>query len=153
MKTIVVVAVLFIAFLFVRATVRNNHVADPSAQLRTSKGKGINFFEGSWQEALVLAKKEKKLIFLDAYASWCGPCKLMKWKVFSTTKAGEFFNANFINVEIDMEKGEGPALAEKYRVTAYPSLFFIDQTGKVKEYAVGYHTANQLIELGQQALK
>jgi thioredoxin-related protein len=41
----------------------------------------------------------------------------------------------------------------KYRVTAYPSLLFIDHTGKVKKYALGYHTANQLVESGKKALK
>jgi len=146
MKSIVIISILFIAFLFVRVTVRNSGSS-------IDKSKGINFFKGTWQEALALAKKENKLVFLDAYASWCGPCKLMKGKVFPTFKAGEFFNERFINVKVDMEKGEGPVLATKYGVTAYPSLFFIDHSGKVKKYAVGYHSANQLIELGQQALK
>jgi len=145
MKTIVIVAALFVAFLLIRATVMNNRWVDES--------KGINFFEGTWQQALDLAEKEQKLIFLDAYAVWCGPCQLMKWKVFPSTKAGEFFNSNFINLKVDMENGEGPELAMKYGVTAYPSLLFIDHTGKVKKYAAGYHTANQLVELGKQALK
>ena len=145
MKTLVIITSLAVAFLFIRATV----IKAKSVE----EGKGIIFFEGTWQEALDLAKKENKLIVLDAYASWCGPCKLLKSKVFPTTKAGEFFNSNFINIKIDMEKGEGPALAEKYGVTAYPSLFFINHAGQVKKHAVGYHNVNQLIEFAQHALK
>ncbi len=145
MKTTLLIAAVFIAVLFVIANVRGNSVVN--------EGKGIIFFEGTWDEALQLAKKENKLIFLDAYAGWCGPCKLMKKKVFSKTEVGEFFNSNFINVKIDMEKGEGPTLAEKYGVTAYPSLFFIDHSGQVKKYTVGYLNDNQLIEFAKEALK
>lgn len=146
MKTIVIIASLFIAFLFIRATVvKIKPIVD--------EGKGIVFFEGTWKEALELAKKENKLIFLDAYASWCGPCKMMKYKVFPSSEAGEYFNQNFINVKMDMEKGEGPELAVKYGVNGYPSLYFIDYTGKVKKYSVGYHNVKQLIELGQAAAK
>ncbi len=43
---------------------------------------GVNFFEGSFRQALAKAKKEKKMVMLDAYTSWCGPCKVLKNKVF-----------------------------------------------------------------------
>ncbi len=114
---------------------------------------GIEFFEGSWQETLEKARKEDKLIFLDAYASWCGPCKAMQKNVFPADKVGEYFNTHFINVKIDMEKGEGPALSAKYGVTAYPSLYFIDYKGKVVKSALGYHNAYKLLRLGENALK
>lgn len=39
---------------------------------------GITFREGSWKEILAMAKKENKLVFVDNYTSWCGPCK--KWQ-------------------------------------------------------------------------
>lgn len=41
----------------------------------TIEGKGILFFNGTFKEALLEAKKENKPIFLDVYATWCGPCK------------------------------------------------------------------------------
>ena len=67
----------------------------------------ITFFDGSWSEALTKARTESKLIFVDAYTSWCGPCKLMSNKVFTDKKVGKFYNDNFINVKLDVEKGEG----------------------------------------------
>ncbi|MBW6479654.1 MAG: thioredoxin family protein [Bacteroidales bacterium] len=42
------------------------------------KNEGMVFFTGTWDEALAQAKKENKLIFLDIYASWCAPCKMLK---------------------------------------------------------------------------
>jgi thioredoxin 1 len=113
---------------------------------------GIEFFDGTWDEALALSEKEGKPIFLDAYASWCGPCKVLKARVFTESSVGEYYNANFINVKRDMERGEGKQLARKYRVTAYPSLFFIASDGSVVKKAVGYHDPEKLINLGKSAL-
>lgn len=87
---------------------------------------GIQFFEGSWDEALVLAEKENKAIFLDVYASWCGPCKVLKKTTFPDAEAGKYFNENFINVTLDGEKGDGIKVAKELNVRAYPSLFIIN---------------------------
>lgn len=115
----------------------------------TSKNKaekGIVFYEGNFEAALAKAKAENKIIFLDAYASWCGPCKKMAANVFTDEKVGEYFNANFINLKIDMEKGEGPSIASKYPVQYYPTLFFIDSNGKLLKKVIGYHDDSQLIK-------
>jgi len=114
--------------------------------------KGIEFFDGTWEEAVALSEKEGKPIFLDAYASWCGPCKMLKSRVFTNEEVGSYYNDNFINMKMDMEKGEGKALARKYRVTAYPSLFFINADGSLRKKAVGYHNPDQIIQLGKTAL-
>lgn len=113
---------------------------------------GIQFIEADWSKALAEAKKQHKLIFLDAYASWCGPCKLLKKKTFPDKAAGDFFNKNFINVAIDMEKGDGPSLGEKFRVTAYPTLIIADAEGNILTYTQGYTSPKQLIEFGQHGL-
>src|ERR1700744_3276632 len=77
---------------------------------------GIVFIENSWIDALHQAQIKNKYIFVDAYASWCGPCKVMRNVTFKNKKAAEFFNANFVNVAIDMEKGDGPGLAEQWGI-------------------------------------
>ena len=61
-------------------------------------------------EALAKAKAENKLVFMDCYTSWCGPCKYMTETIFPQEKAGEFFNPKFVCVKFDMEKGEGKEL-------------------------------------------
>ena len=113
---------------------------------------GIKFYEKGWNNALKEAKAKKKLIFLDAYASWCGPCKLLKKKTFTDENAGKFFNENFINVALDMEKGEGPDIGAKYGVNAFPTLIIADADGKMITYTQGYITPEQLIEFGQYGL-
>ena len=117
----------------------------------TSK-EGITFFQGTWDEALTKAEKEHKVIFLDAYAAWCGPCKLLKRNVFSDPNVGAYYNENFINMAIDMEKGNGPKIASKYGVRVYPTLLYVNGDGSVVNKAVGYHNSDQLIELGKNVL-
>jgi thiol:disulfide interchange protein len=116
------------------------------------KEKGIQFWEKDWNSALKEAKAKNKLIFLDAYASWCGPCKLLKKNTFTDDKAGKFFNETFINVALDMEKGEGPDIGAKYGVNAFPTLIIADADGKLITYTQGYITPEQLIEFGQYGL-
>ena len=113
---------------------------------------GIQFFGGSWDEAIETAKKEHKLIFMDAYAEWCGPCKRMAKEVFTQKELGDFFNKYFINVKMDMEKGEGPKLAQKFKVSAYPTLFFINDAGDVVNVQVGGVNADQLLGLAKVSL-
>ncbi len=114
---------------------------------------GITFSHGSWQEILDLARQEQKLIFVDAYTEWCGPCKMMARNTFPDEKVGEYFNQHFVNYKFDMEKGEGPEFAQKYGVNAYPTLLFIDHTGKVIHRAVGYQAPTGLLREAQQATK
>lgn len=113
---------------------------------------GIQFFHGSFEEAKAKALKENKMIFMDAYAEWCGPCKRMAATVFTDDKVGQFFNDNFINLKMDMEKGEGPKLSDKFDVSAYPTLIFINEKGEQVHKAVGALDAEQFKMTGKQAL-
>ena len=119
------------------------------SNIHSEKGEGIQFIESDWNRALAEAKKQNKLIFLDAYATWCGPCKLLKKNTFPNKEAGEYFNANFINVAMDMEKGDGPALSQKYGVNAYPTLIITDADGKIITYTKGYIKPKELIDFGK----
>jgi thiol:disulfide interchange protein len=114
---------------------------------------GIQFHKGTWSEALALAKKENKLVFLDISASWCGPCKSLKANTFTDSKVGEYYNSTFINVEVDGEKGEGATLARQYGVRAYPTLLFINPNGDIVQGTAGYHNPKQFLELGQSITK
>ncbi len=121
------------------------------SSIAVAQSPGIDFFHGTFEEAKVKAGEEDKLIFMDAYTTWCGPCKRMAREAFPDPQVAEFFNSKFINVKMDMERGEGPSLGRRYRVMAYPSLFFIRGDGTVAHRSVGMKTAPALIELGKVA--
>lgn len=112
---------------------------------------GIQFEEGNWKKILAKAADQDRLIFVDAYAEWCGPCKMMARDVFTQAEVGEYYNSNFVNAKIDMEKGEGTGLARKYKVRAYPTLLFIDSNGELVHRAVGYQDAEAFLQLGREA--
>lgn len=114
---------------------------------------GIKFFHGPIAEAMAKAKATGKLIFVDGYTSWCGPCKRMSSETFTKPDVGNFYNANFINMKIDMEKEEGPEVARKYNVSAYPTLLFIDGDGKLVLKDMGFKGTEALITVGRTALK
>ena len=118
-----------------------------------SNAQGIDFFQGSWEEALKKASSEDKMIFVDAYAVWCGPCKRMAKTVFTEESVGAFHNKHFINMKIDAEKGMGIEFRQKYPVTAFPTLFYIDPTGKVVQQSKGFKSPEALIQLGDLALR
>lgn len=122
------------------------------AQNNGTDNKQINFIEDSWTEALKQAAAQNKYIFVDAYATWCGPCKMLKATTFKNASAAAFFNKNFINVAIDMEKGMGPDLARTWGLQAYPTMIIFNAKGKPVLGTVGYIKANDLLKFGQAGL-
>ena len=113
---------------------------------------GIKFEENhDLNAALAKAKAENKLVFIDAFAEWCGPCKVMARDIFPQKEVGDFFNAKFINLKLDMEKGDNVALAKKYEVRAYPTYLFLDAEGNLVHKGLGSMPADQFIEVAKVA--
>ncbi len=112
---------------------------------------GIRFEEGSFSEIMKKAKEENKLVFLDAYASWCGPCKLMEKNIFKLKSVGDYYNANFINAHFDMEKGEGRDLAKQFAVRSYPTYIFLNSNGEVVLKNYGYMSENDFLSIAKEA--
>lgn len=117
-----------------------------------SIGQGIDFFHGTWDEAMELAKKDGKVIFVDAYTTWCGPCKRMAKNTFPNPKVGEFFNANFVNMKIDMEKPAGRKFQQKYPVQAFPTLYWIGPDGETVHRQKGAQDAVSFLKLGKHVV-
>ena len=113
---------------------------------------GIEFFHGTFQEALDKANQENKKLFVDVYTSWCGPCKKMAKTVFTQKEIGDFYNKNFVCFKIDAEKGEGPQIREKYSVSGYPTLMFLNAKGDVVKKMTSGLDAPSLIEFGKSVL-
>ena len=114
---------------------------------------GIEFQQKSYAEVLKMAQKEKKLVFIDIYTSWCGPCKHMAKEIFPQVASGDFFNAHFLNLQLDAEKSEdGKMIAQKFGVSAYPTFLFVDGNGELVYRFLGGRTVEMLIEEGEKAL-
>lgn len=100
----------------------------------------ISFSDGSWEEIQEKAMGEKKFILLDGYTEWCGFCKIQDEEIFAREDVGEVVNKHFVPVKIDMEKGIGPKLSAKFRVSMFPTLLFFNPQGQLVEKQMGYNS-------------
>lgn len=120
---------------------------------KADSGSGIKFSKLTLEKAQKEAAKSKKLIFIDAYTDWCGPCKQMAATTFMDEEVGKLFNKNFVNIKIEMEKdADGPSIAKRYRVSAYPTLLILDADGKLVKSVVGKKSKNELIAFAESVL-
>ncbi|MDE5668830.1 MAG: thioredoxin family protein [Duncaniella sp.] len=119
-----------------------------AASALSMSAQGIEFMphEARLQEAIDKAKKEGKMVFLDCYTSWCGPCKMMANKIFPTQEVGAFMNPKFVSIKIDMEKGEGPEIAERLQINAYPTYVIFNNDGTEAARFVGGGDAQNFIK-------
>ncbi|MFT3825040.1 MAG: thioredoxin family protein [Chitinophagaceae bacterium] len=120
-----------------------------------TRAQGIDFMpEGTaWEKALQLAKDSNKLVFVDVFTDWCGPCKAMDKDVFPQQKVGAKFNAAFINYKLDAEKGRGPELKKQYRVISYPTYLFVRADGTLIYRTNSSMTVAALLKEADNALK
>ena len=113
---------------------------------------GIEFFKGTFNEALTKASNEGKLVFVDFYATWCGPCKQMAEKVFPDEELGKYMNEKFVCLQIDVEKeGWQKEVAEKYNVTVLPTLVFFKLDSTVASRLAGAREKAELLNAAKVA--
>ena len=117
------------------------------------KNQGTVFEKGTLKELLALADEQDKYLFVDVYATWCGPCQIMAKQIFPQQKVGEFFNKTFVNAKFNAEKGEGVNVAKRYSVKAYPTFLILDSDGEEVGRIVGGADADRLIEEVRKVLE
>lgn len=123
-------------------------------QTLKQENSGIKFTDLSYDDALKLSETTGKPIFIDCYTVWCGPCKMLDARTFSNKEVGDFFNENFINLKVEMEKDEdGPRLARTFSVRGYPTLLFVNGEGKLVKQSVGFVSADQLLAVAKGVVK
>lgn len=116
-----------------------------------AQNKQIVFEPGNFASVLKKAEKEHKLIFIDAYTTWCGPCKKMAKDIFTLDTVANYYNSTFINYKFDMEKGEGIEFAKKYQVNCYPNLFILDSKGNIVHRTAGYMSGSEFIAFAKNS--
>ncbi len=144
MKKLIMMAFLVVSVFTAKAADNNEvDVANP----------GINFNHQPWAEIVSKAKAENKLIFIDFYTQWCGPCLNMATTVFTLPAVGGFYNDHFVCAKIDAENGEGVDLAKKYGVHSYPTYMFVDpNTEEAVHRSSSRQTPEQFVLTGKCAL-
>ena len=92
---------------------------------------GIDFKPVPFSEALRMAKTQHKMLFVDCYTSWCGPCRYMTDSIFTRQDTGDYFNKRFISVKYDIEKDEAKEFNALYTVGSFPTFWIFSPQGEV----------------------
>ena len=116
-----------------------------------TRGEGIRFFKGSFQDALKQARAENKKVFVDFYTTWCGPCQLMSKNIFPDDEVGEYFNKYFVNYQINAEDKAFLPEVKRYGVAAYPNMLILDTEGNVLGRQLGATDKNGFLRFAKLA--
>lgn len=115
---------------------------------------GIEFYKGDFNAALKQAEKEGKILFIDFYTSWCGPCKKMAKEVFTLKEVGDYFNANFISTKVQCDKDDiSKAIGEKYKVKGYPTLMWLKPDGSILHTVLGAKDKDTFLQEAKNAVR
>lgn len=98
---------------------------------------GVRWADGPWSAVLERARRENRHVFVDFYATWCGPCKRLE-KVTYRDPAVVALLDSLVAAKYDAEKGEGRELARRFHVRAYPTLVVLDPQGHEVDRFLGY---------------
>jgi len=124
--------------------------------------RGIQWTEGlSWEQVKQKAKAENKYIFVDAFTTWCGPCKKMDKEVYSDIAVGEYFNLRFISIKVQMDTTNGDSeeikkwyadaykIRNVFKVSSFPSYLFFSPEGVIIHRDVGLQSKNDLVSIAE----
>jgi thioredoxin-related protein len=124
---------------------------------------GVQFVDSlSWNQVKEKAKKENKYIFMDVYATWCGPCKMMDTQVYTDETIGNLLNDKFISIKVQQDQTKNDNIqvkswyadikdiSIKYKIDVLPSFLFFSSGGKLVHRGLGYQDTTafrQMVEL------
>lgn len=127
--------------------------------------KGIRWSTGlSLDQVKEKAKKESKYIFLDLYATWCIPCKVMDSTVYVVDSVGMLMNDRFLSVRVQMDKTDkdndavkgwydaAAGINKKYSIEGYPTFLFLDPNGEPVHKDMGAFPAGRFLQAARVAL-
>lgn len=112
----------------------------------------VTFQNIEWNDLLVRAEQDDKLIFVDIYTDWCGPCKTMDKTTFQDTTVGAYMNEYFLSTKWNAEEYPYSNLAKEYTVSGYPTFLYVDFNGQVVKRVTGYQSKNQLLDLSKKVV-
>ena len=91
------------------------------------------------------ASDQMLMLFVDVYATWCGPCKMMDSEVYTDPAVADYMNANYVSVRMDGESDFGRIYAAEQKLEGYPSMFIFSDNGERVSNIVGFTPAKELV--------
>ena len=110
-----------------------------------------------WNAGVKEAESSNRFVLVDVYTDWCGWCKRMDKDVYSRSDVRDYLNQHFVTVRLNAES-ESPAsyegkaytgrsLANRFRVSGYPTTIFLRPAGSHIANVPGYVPADRFMLL------
>jgi thiol-disulfide isomerase/thioredoxin len=111
--------------------------------------------EGPFQDltadqALAAAKRDKKVVMIDFFTTWCGPCKKLDKTTWTDPEVQKWLTENTIALRLDAEVEA--ELAKTRRIESYPTMLFLNADGTELDRIVGYKTPVEFLSEAKDAL-
>ena len=113
----------------------------------------INFEKLSYKDVLRKSRELQKPVFVDFYADWCLPCKMMDKEIFTDPQLARYINHNFVSVKVDADHPVGKRIADNYEVYSLPTLLMVDERGNVLKNSDRVLGPEALLKMAQKAKK
>lgn len=94
------------------------------------------FSDLSFEAASKLAAQKGKIVLVDFYTTWCGPCKMLDKTTWTDPAVIQLLEQKTVALRIDVDKEV--ALSKRYKIEAYPSVLLIKPDGTEIDRLVGY---------------
>lgn len=109
--------------------------------------------QSDWETAVKEANETGKLLFLDIYATWCGPCKYLESNIYPDVELGKYYNSHFINLKLDGETEFGRMKVMQYGLQAYPTMYYLSSSEDMLAKVVGVKQAPELNAFGEKVVR
>lgn len=106
----------------------------------------VNFESMSTDALRAKAETQGKLVFIDLYATWCQPCRVMDNQVFSREDVGDFMAQHFVCTRYNVDKATGKDLMKQYGAGAIPLYLIFATNGDLLGSITGGSSADEFIE-------
>ncbi len=104
----------------------------------------VEWFDGTFDQALAAAVKSRKIVFVDFFSKTCPPCKTLDQDTFNETAVRNEARS-FVCIAIDADSDSGRPLAARYGVASWPSLVFLEPDGTLRDRLVGFRNGRELV--------
>ena len=113
----------------------------------------VKWVEGSTDQVRELAVKADKLVFIDLYADWCGPCRMMEERVFKREEVGDYFDRHFVAAKYNVDRPTGRARMQRYGRGSIPFYLILNTEGELLGTILGAYPAEEFLQHIERIVK